>query len=91
MKCKQVLCLVQSPLLRVQTPMGKCSAERDSALQLLGEVCLQPLRFGDSAPSAAPPPTDISGGLHLKVEQQVRALYATAMIDKQGMSYACCM
>ncbi len=72
---KRVLCLVQSPLLRVQTPMGKCSAERDSALQLLGEVCLQPLRFGgDSAPSAVLPPTDTAGGPDVNIEQKVRTL-----------------
>lgn len=42
---------VQSPLLRVQTPMGKCSGEKDAALRLLGEVCLQPAASsGNSTP-----------------------------------------
>lgn len=75
-----MLCPLQSPLLRVQTPMGKCSAERDSALQLLGEVCLQPLRYGDSMRSAALPPADTSGGLGIMLEQKVWALSITVIM-----------
>lgn len=57
-------------------PMGKSAAEKDSALQLLGEVCLQPLRSRDSTPSAGQPhapETDV------QVEQEVRAYTAYPM------------
>ena len=60
--------------------MGKCTAERDSALQLLGEVCLQPLRFGDSAPSSALPPAGTSGGLDVNEGQQVEALPSSVAV-----------
>ena len=61
---------MQSPLLRVQTPMGKCSGEKDSALQLLGEVCLQPAASsGNSTPCGRRASAD---GANVKTETQVR-------------------
>ena len=81
-----MICPLQSPLLRAQTPTGKCSAERDSALQLLGEVCLQPLRYGGSTPSAALPPADTSGGLGVMLEQKVRALPVTLIMSARETS-----
>lgn len=85
---------MQSPLLRVQTPMGKCSAERDSALQLLGEVCLQPRRSDDSAPSApsaahasAPEP---GSRLAHEVWHTVPFLSGIAWKFQALQLYACC-
>ena len=43
----------QSPLLRVNNPMSEYGSQKDSALQLLGDVCLQPARSEGSAECAA--------------------------------------
>ena len=44
---------MQSPLLRVSNPMSEYGSQKDSALQLLGDVCLQPARSEGGAERAA--------------------------------------
>lgn len=72
---------MHSPLLRVQTPMGECSAGKDSALQLLGEVCLQPVRSGDSAAGGAQAEHASEAGV--KAEPEVCCLTRNTYIMQQ--------
>ena len=44
---------MQSPLLRVSNPMSEYRTQKDSALQLLGDVCLKPTLSEGSAERAA--------------------------------------
>lgn len=51
--CQRGHVRMQSPLLRVRIPMSEYGSQKDSALQLLGDVCLQPVRSEGSAECAA--------------------------------------
>lgn len=61
---------MQSPLLRVSNPMSEYRTQKDSALQLLGDVCLKPTLSEGSAERAAG-----AAAPELGVKPEVEVLY----------------